>query len=621
MIRLRPSLPAVLLATSVVVSVALAGLVWRVLADLDRRRTIDQVDSATDAMAAGLRGRFAETGDTLSAWLTDPAAPPPTVNGAVVVTIRDGRSSLHPDGRLPYVPEMLEAEIPVSVFEAAERLENAEGQPAAAAAHYRQLVTHRQPEIRVGALARLGRALRKAREFDEAAAAYDRLVALGDVRADGLPAALYGLDGQRLVHRARGDSSAERQVAERIVNGLDKGEWAVTRGMAEFYRDELTAAARPPQWLLAAAASDLRSHVAGTLPLRGLRITTHDDRSVITQWRTQGGATALSVAFADDVLAATAPDGVRWQLRDADDRRLTGEPNIGAPASTRVVGQADGSWTLAVWPDPARPPPAEPARVVLIGMTSVMFLLLWGATYFITRALRREAEVARLQKDFVAAVSHEFRSPLSTIRQMSEMLEGDRIPSEQRRREFYSVLSAEAARLQRLVETLLNFGRMEAGAERYRMADLDAGTLVQAVVADLEPQAREAGTSIDAAGPDVPVRLRGDEDALRLALRNLVENAIKYSPQQPVVWVRWGLERDRASIKVVDHGVGIAADERSAIFGKFVRGRSAQAADVKGTGVGLAMVQHIALAHGGEVRVESEVGKGSTFILLLPVAS
>ena len=127
--------------------------------------------------------------------------------------------------------------------------------------------------------------------------------------------------------------------------------------------------------------------------------------------------------------------------------------------------------------------------------------------------------------------------------------------------------------------------------------------------------------SIDAAGPDVPVRLRGDEDALRLALRNLVENAIKYSPQQPVVWVRWGFERDRASNQVVDHGVGIAADERSAIFGKFVRGRSAQAADVKGTGVGLAMVQHIALAHGGEVRVESEVGKGSTFILLLPVAS
>ena len=355
--------------------------------------------------------------------------------------------------------------------------------------------------------------------------------------------------------------------------------------------------------------------------MRGLRISTHDDRSVITQWRTQGGATALSVAFADEVLAAAAPDGVRWQLRDADDRRVTGEPNIGALVSSRVVGQADGSWRLAVWPDPAQPLRTDPARVVLVGMTSAMFLLLWGATYFIARALRREAEFARLQTDFVAAVSHEFRSPLSTVRQMSEMLESDRLPSEQRRREYYAVLSAEAARLQRLVETLLNFGRMEAGAERYRMTDLDAGTLVQAVVADLEPQAREAGTSIDLAGPDVPVRLRGDEDALRLALRNLVENAIKYSPQQPVVWVRWGFERDRASITVVDHGVGIAADERRAIFGKFVRGRSAQAADVKGTGVGLAMVQHIALAHGGEVRVESEVGKGSTFILLLPVAS
>src|SRR5947207_1574260 len=82
------------------------------------------------------------------------------------------------------------------------------------------------------------------------------------------------------------------------------------------------------------------------------------------------------------------------------------------------------------------------------------------------------------------------------VRQMAEMLQADRLPNEQRRREYYSVLSAEAARLQRLVETLLDFGRMEAGAERYRMADLDAGTLVRSVVADLDPQAREAGTSI-----------------------------------------------------------------------------------------------------------------------------
>ena len=96
------------------------------------------------------------------------------------------------------------------------------------------------------------------------------------------------------------------------------------------------------------------------------------------------------------------------------------------------------------------------------------------------RAIRREAAVARLQSDFVAAVSHEFRSPLTTVRQMAEMLELERVPTEERRhKSYYRVLAGEAARLQRLVETLLNFGRMEAGAERYRFADLDAAALVR----------------------------------------------------------------------------------------------------------------------------------------------
>ena len=112
--------------------------------------------------------------------------------------------------------------------------------------------------------------------------------------------------------------------------------------------------------------------------------------------------------------------------------------------------------------------------------------------------------------------------------------------------------------------------------------------------------------------------MRGDEDALRLALRNLLENAIKYSPNQPTVWIRWARERDRTAIQVIDCGLGVATAERDAIFTKFVRGQAATQAHAKGTGVGLTMVQHIVAAHGGEIRVESEVGRGSTFTLLLP---
>jgi signal transduction histidine kinase len=99
-----------------------------------------------------------------------------------------------------------------------------------------------------------------------------------------------------------------------------------------------------------------------------------------------------------------------------------------------------------------------------VAIVGAAVLFLWSATYFMARAMRREADVARLQSDFVAAVSHEFRSPLTTIRQMAEMLEMRRIDDDTRRHRYYSVLAGEAARLQRLVETLLDFGRMEARA-------------------------------------------------------------------------------------------------------------------------------------------------------------
>ena len=245
----------------------------------------------------------------------------------------------------------------------------------------------------------------------------------------------------------------------------------------------------------------------------------------------------------------------------------------------------------------------------------------WGASYFMARAIRHEAAVSRLRTDFVAAVSHEFRSPLTAVRQMAEMLDADRVPTDERRHTYYGMLALEAARLQQLVETLLNFGRMEAGAERFRFSEVDAAALVREVVDDLVPHARALGKAIEIDGTDAEVRIRADRGALSVALRNLIDNAIKYSPGQPTVWVRWRRDRDRAALCVVDRGVGIPRHEHRTIFGKFVRGRAAIDANIRGTGVGLAIVQQIVLAHDGEISLESEPGHGSTFTVLLPVVS
>jgi signal transduction histidine kinase len=143
---------------------------------------------------------------------------------------------------------------------------------------------------------------------------------------------------------------------------------------------------------------------------------------------------------------------------------------------------------------------------------------------------------------------------------------------------------------------------------------------VCATVRDLRAQPAYASRRIDVQGPTAGCAIVGDEAALSLALRNLLDNALKYSPAAGSVRVGWRRAGDHAVVAVADEGPGIPAAERAAIFQKFVRGRSAISSRVPGSGVGLSMAQRIAVAHGGSIAVESEPGRGSTFSLRLPSA-
>jgi signal transduction histidine kinase len=249
---------------------------------------------------------------------------------------------------------------------------------------------------------------------------------------------------------------------------------------------------------------------------------------------------------------------------------------------------------------------------------TIMILFLMACTYFIARAIRREADVARLQASFVSAVSHEFRSPLTSMRQLSEVLAEGRVLNEARRQMYYETLVSETGRLQRLVETLLDFGKMEAGARRFRFESMEVGNLARQVSAEFTSQIAESGRHIELQGPSEGCTIQGDPEALSLALHNLVDNALKYSPNHPVVWVEWAQENGYVALQVRDKGAGVARSEKKAIFRKFVRGSAAAGGQVKGTGVGLTMVRQIVLAHKGHIRLASEPGWGSTFTMLLP---
>jgi len=231
----------------------------------------------------------------------------------------------------------------------------------------------------------------------------------------------------------------------------------------------------------------------------------------------------------------------------------------------------------------------------------------------------RELAVARLQSDFVAAVSHEFRTPLTSLKQLAELLSSGRVSTDERRSHYYRVMERESGRLQRLVEGLLDFGRMEAGALEFNKEKVSIRDLLRGVVADFEVEIADESFNVELNEGGVEATALVDAEALRRAVWNLLDNAVKYSPDCHTVWVDLKRQDGRAMIAVSDKGIGIPAAELRSIFDKFVRGSSADGRGTKGTGIGLAMVRHIVEAHGGEVSVESQVGRGSTFTIVLPV--
>ncbi len=259
-------------------------------------------------------------------------------------------------------------------------------------------------------------------------------------------------------------------------------------------------------------------------------------------------------------------------------------------------------------------------RRLLLGALGLLAVVVGAGTYSVGRAYARELAVMRLQSEFVSAVSHEFRTPLTSLRQLSETLNEGRPPADERRATYYQALDRATNRLQRLVEALLDFGRMESGAMVYRKQDLDAAALVASVVGEFQREAGDRGYHVELKTADGLPSIHADPETLGRAIWNLLDNAEKYSPD--CTTIRVDVEREGAgiAIRVQDRGLGIPAAEQREILRKFVRGSAANTTGIKGTGIGLAMVKHIADAHGGSLRVESAPGQGSTFSIVLPTS-
>jgi signal transduction histidine kinase len=217
-----------------------------------------------------------------------------------------------------------------------------------------------------------------------------------------------------------------------------------------------------------------------------------------------------------------------------------------------------------------------------------------------------------MQADFVAAVSHEFRTPITALTHLTELLESgdappDRLPL------YYKALAKETRRLRDMVENLLDFGRIEAGRYKYRPEPTDAAAFLAEILDDFRQQPVAAGRDLSC--QTAPASLPLDREAMRRAVWNLLDNAAKYSPPSTPIAASLQTRPGWTAISVADHGPGIPPEDHARIFQKFVRGRHESG---KGTGIGLAMADAIVRAHGGRIELVSTPGQGSTFTILLP---
>ena len=234
-----------------------------------------------------------------------------------------------------------------------------------------------------------------------------------------------------------------------------------------------------------------------------------------------------------------------------------------------------------------------------------------------TTELRR---LESLRRDFMANVSHELKTPLSSIKAYAETLRNGAMNDPEASHKFLERIEEQSDRLHRLILDMLMIARVESDQQAFEIVSVDVAEVARGCFEDHRPAAEAKKIQLVIEPEQPPCSVRADREGLREMLDNLVDNAIKYTPEGGKVTVRWRCEGGMCPIAVEDTGIGIGPEHRKRVFERFYRVDKARSREMGGTGLGLSIVKHLAQSFGGKVGVESEVGRGSVFTVQLPIA-
>ena len=310
----------------------------------------------------------------------------------------------------------------------------------------------------------------------------------------------------------------------------------------------------------------------------------------------------------DSALADTIPQ---------DFRLITGSSSEGESPGENFRGLRIAF--LEAPPQPFLKHPGYQPLFYLLILLIVLSMTVFGA-YLLWRDTRREVKVAEMRSQFVSSVSHELKTPLTAIRMFAETLRLGRAKNRQMEEEYLDTIVNESERLTRLLNNVLDFSKIEKGKKIYRMEHASLPAVIRAAVASMEYPFAQQGFRLHLDIEEDLPPLAIDRDAIEQAVLNLLHNALKYSGDARDIDLCLKRSGTSILIQVTDRGIGIEPQEQRRIFEKFYRSPIKENERLPGTGLGLALADHIVKAHGGHIAVESAPGRGSTFTLVLPLA-